>query len=166
MRQAIFVAVTIVCVGLAQSAKAVDYPYKSADDFKPLKDFPTIQAFEDSYGQYVQHCLDNTFGGTGGIPCLIGSILWDRELNTYYGLLISKLDAPGKTLLRRSQREWLKSRDTATSFVQHVIYAKYEGREGSMYVLRREGELDAALAPLVKERALWLKYWFERVARK
>ena len=77
-----FIAISLFVV--PYFAFAVDYPYKKADDFKKLESFKSVEQFEANYKKYVQHCLDNTGGGTGGIPCFVGYDLWDRELNTYY----------------------------------------------------------------------------------
>ena len=73
-------------------AAAVEYPYKKAGDLKSLDSFKSIEAFEPNYGKYIQDCLDHTYGGSDGIPCLVGYDMWDRELNTNYDKLMKVLE--------------------------------------------------------------------------
>ena len=48
------------------STFAIGFLYREANDFKTLENFETVEAFEASYASYIQDCLDNTGGGTGG----------------------------------------------------------------------------------------------------
>ncbi len=147
----------------APNILAIDYSYKKADDFKTLENFETVEAFETSFGGYVQDCLDNTFGGTGGIPCYIADQLWDRELNIYYNKLLLKLDNRGKELLKKSQQEWVKSRDLAYKFSSHLLATHQQ--DGTMFSLMRARDFNEASAAMVKQRALWLKNWLELLSR-
>lgn len=140
---------------------AIDYNYKKLADFKTLKSFKSVDAFESYYGKYVQECLDNTGGGTGGIACLISSDIWDRELNIYYKKLMNVLGKKEKQLLRTSQRTWIKERDQSIKFISSLLDIEYEGKSGTMYLLMRAGDADSLKMPIVKHRALQLRRWFE-----
>jgi uncharacterized protein YecT (DUF1311 family) len=97
---------------LSCHAFGVDYNYKSVSDFpRTLDNFQSVEEFEASYRDQIQDCLDNTYGGTGGIPCLIAADMWDRELNIQYKKLYSLLDNEGRRQLKQSQQSWIKMRD-------------------------------------------------------
>lgn len=154
---------TLMFVLLCQASTftyAIDFQYKEVKDFKVLNAFPSVEAFEAHYNQYVGDCLDNTYGGTGGIPCYIGYEMWDRELNIYYKQLYSRLDEQGRQLLKLSQRAWLKERDQSMEFVHQQLGQKYS-EPGTMYSLMRVGEFDTMITPIVKQRALLLRQWIE-----
>lgn len=142
---------------------AVDFPYKNVKDFKPLSAYPNVKAFEADYKAYVQECLNDTGGGTGGIPCLIGYKMWDRELNIYYKKLHSLLNAQERSKLRTAQVAWLDARDLATG-VSNMLLDKEYTQPGTMYTLMRAGDADDMSTGMVKARALLLKQWYEAVA--
>ena len=139
---------------------AVNFEYKKVNDFNILSSFNTVHEFEESYASYVQNCLDHTGGGTGGIPCFIGSKLWDRELNIYYKKLGEILNNKEKSLLKESQRAWIKERDASIEFNSILLNRDYS-KQGTMYALMRAGRVDEMITPIIKERALVLKRWFE-----
>ncbi|MCX5884134.1 MAG: DUF1311 domain-containing protein [Deltaproteobacteria bacterium] len=141
---------------------AFEYQYKKIDDFKTLESFKFINEFESSYKKYTQYCLDNTGGGSGGVPCFIGYEMWDRELNIYYNKLMKILGAKEKNLLKESQLAWIKERDKSIGFNSRLLDNKYT-EPGTMYLLMRAGDADEMMTPVVKQRALVLKKWFEFV---
>ncbi len=141
-------------------ASAVEYPYKKADDFETLESFKSVEKFEASYKHYIQQCLDNTYGGTGGIPCFVGYDLWDRELNIYYKRLMKVLGEKEKKLLKESQIAWIKEREKTINFNSAILDKKYP-TTGTMYMLMRADDADEMITPIVKQRALLLKNWFE-----
>ncbi len=145
---------------------AVDYQYKKAGDFKTLKFYNSIDEFESSYKKYTQHCLDNTFGGSGGIPCSIDYDMWDRELNIYYDRLMKILGPKEKNLLKESQLAWIKERDKSIDFNSRLLDNKYDKENGTMYLLMRAGDANEMITPIIKQRALVLKKWFEFVSNK
>lgn len=152
----------LVTTLFAFSLYAVDYDYKDVKDFQTLSHFKTVDAFEKNYQKYVQNCLDNTYGGTGGIPCYIGYGMWDRELNIYYDKLMKVLPAKLKTGLKKSQIEWLKSRDMSQDFIRDLINEKYKPYlDGTMYQLMSSGDYSNIATTAVKARALQLKALYE-----
>lgn len=152
--------ITISLIVVPCIAFAVDYPYKNADDFKKLESFKSVEQFESNYKNYIQHCLDNTGGGTGGIPCFVGYELWDRELNIYYNKLMSILGEKGRNLLKESQRAWIKEKEKTIEFNSVLLDKKYTGM-GTMYELMRASDVEETITPIVKNRALLLKKWSE-----
>ena len=145
---------------------AVDYKHKTIDYFKTLESFKSVDEFESYYGKYIHDCLDNTYGGTGGIPCLIGYELWDRELNIYYNRLMKVLGEKERELLKESQLAWIKERDYSIAFNFRLLDNKYEKETGTMYQLMRAGDSDEMMTPVVKQRALLLKNWLEFIERQ
>ncbi len=145
----------------AQSnAWASIYEYKSINDFKDLSSYNSIEEFEASYQKYVQDCLDNTGGGTGGISCHIGYEIWDRELNYYYKKIAPLLNKKELTALKESQRAWIKERDLSIEFNSMLLDHKYPP-QGTMYALMRSGSADKLITPIIKQRTLVLKRWYE-----
>jgi uncharacterized protein YecT (DUF1311 family) len=141
---------------------AIDYKYKTIDDFKTLESFKSVDEFESNYNKYIQDCLDNTGGGTGGKPCLIINYeMWDRELNIYYNRLMKVLGEKEKDLLKESQLAWIKERDKSIAFNSSLLDDKYENETGTMYSLLRSDDADSMMTPIVKQRALLLKKWLE-----
>jgi len=159
-RLAMFCLVTTIVSPWAVSAR-VAYPYKKVSDFRTLEFFKSVQEFESSYGKYVQDCLDNTGGGTGGIPCFIGYDMWDGELNIYYNRLMATLGKKEKNLLKESQLAWIKEREKTIDFNSSLLDLKYAEEEGTMYALMRAGDADRAIRPIIRERALLLQNWLE-----
>jgi uncharacterized protein YecT (DUF1311 family) len=152
-----FFAATLLVIFSVSSVHSFDFTTKTKNDFPTLSKFKDVDAFEHHYLEYIQTCLDNTGGGTGGIPCLIGYEMWDRELNIYYKELHGKLDNVGKNALRQSQIAWLKERDLSIKFNSILLDGKYQEKQGTMYSLMRAGDADKMMVPIIKQRALYLK---------
>lgn len=150
----------IVSLMIASISFAVDYQYKKIDDFKTLESYKSVDEFESCYKKYTQHCLDNTDGGSGGAHCFIGYEMWDRELNIYYTKLMKILSAKEKNLLKESQLAWVKERDKSIEFNSRLLDSKYK-EPGTMYILMRAGNAEEMMTPIVKQRALILKKWFD-----
>ncbi len=139
---------------------AIDYQYKKVDDFKPLESYKSIDEFESSYKKYTQHCLNNTYGGSAAASCFIGYEMWDRELNIYYAKLMKILGVKERNLLKESQLAWIKEREKSIDFNSRLLNNKYK-EPGTMYIAMRAGDVDEMITPIVKQRALILKRWFE-----
>lgn len=150
----------LCCTALLTHAAGFDY--KQAKDFKPLSAYPDAAAFEKVYKAYVQECLNETYGGTAGIPCYVGYALWDRELNIYYKKLHTLLSSEERNKLRTAQVAWLNMRDRSKE-ISNMILIKAYPQPGTMYMLMRAGDASAMSTPMVKERALLLKQWYEAI---
>jgi uncharacterized protein YecT (DUF1311 family) len=155
---------TIIIVSLfflsTSTTYAVDFQYKKISSFKKLESFEDVDDFESSYEDYIQVCLDNTFGGSGGIPCFIGYEMWDRELNIYYEKLMKILGANEKKLLKDSQLIWIQEREKSVTVNSAFLDRKYS-KSGTMYQLMRAQTADSMVTPIVKQRALLLKDWYD-----
>ena len=137
------------------------YSYKTVKDFPTLDQVKNVDAFEAAYVMYEQDCLDNTGGGTGGIPCeTLGYDLWDRELNVYYERLLKTLDGSQKKLLKDSQRQWIELRDSTIKLNSTLLDRRYD-RSGTMYQLMRSGDAARIILPIVKQRALMFQAMWE-----
>lgn len=120
-----------------------------------LDEFANVDDFEKNYNGYIQKCLDESGGGTGGIYCLIESAIWDRELNIQYKKLYSILSDSERGVLREAQKQWIVMRDKNIEMERSLIK---ERNDGTMYVLIREGDIDKLTAKMVKERTLYIMY--------
>ena len=85
--------------------------------------------------------------------CLVNSQkLWDKELNKYYRLLLTKLDAPGQKKLKETQKQWIIFRDNEIKFISEA----YGKREGTMWVITVADKVNQ----LIRQRAVDLiEYW-------
>ncbi len=146
---------------LALSVSSFAFEQKEVSELKKLSDFRSVEQFEKYYKDYTQTCLDNGYGGAGSIPCFVAYELWDRELNIYYKKLYNILNENQKKELKKSQLKWLESRDATLDFNAKMLDAIYNGMEGTMYSLMRAGDYNDFMYPVIKERALFLKSWFE-----
>ena len=142
--------------------QAVDYPYKKAGDFEPLEFYKSVEAFEAKYKTYIQHCLDNSYGGANAGGCYIGYDLWDRELNTYYNILMKALGEKERNLLKDSQRAWIKVLEKTIAFNSALLDKAYPAT-CTMNLATRSAYVDDFVTPVVKQRALLLKAWCEYV---
>ncbi|MCT7486119.1 DUF1311 domain-containing protein [Aliarcobacter cryaerophilus] len=138
------------------------FEQKDVNDLKRLDNFTSIDEFEKYYESYIQKCLDSGYGGTGSIPCYSRYELWDRELNLNYLKLISKLNKMEIALLNQSQKKWLESRDLIIKFNSLILDKSYK-EEGTMFLLMRAEDADYSMSLMIKERALMLKKWYERI---
>lgn len=158
IKMLIFILLSLFIFSTNSSA----FEQKNINSFKKLDDFNSVQEFEKYYHSYTQKCLDNGFGGTGSIPCFVAYKLWDKELNSYYNQLLSKLSTNEKELLVSSQKAWLKSRDFTIEFNSKLLDKIYD-QEGTMYLLMREEDADSTMSNVIKERVLTLRRWVKSI---
>lgn len=155
----------LILLTLPFASQANEFVEKNLEHFQPLAEFTHVEEFEQPISEYVQTCLDNSFGGSLSVRCFVADDLWDRELNHYYRLLYRSLDAGGKAELKTSQLAWLASRDASIAFNRHLIRQQYP-QSGSMYVAIRAQVASELLVPIIKSRALLLKQWLEIVEQQ
>ncbi len=143
------------------------FTYKDLKDFKNLDDFKTIQEFETYIDEYVQNCLDNTWGGTGGIPCFdVRPNLWIREMEIVYNRLNKILNSDEKIKLEQSQKAWSHYRDSIVNLNSDCLDKVYSNREGTRFALMRVGDEEKILTFLIENRVLILRTLLERNLRK
>jgi len=151
---------------LSCQAFGLDNNYKSVSDFPhTLDNFQSVEEFEASYRDQIKDCLDHTYGGTGGIPCLIAVDIWDRELNLQYKKLYSQLDNEGRRQLKQSQQSWIKMRNE-TYKVQSLVMDGVYPSMGTAYALMRAGEVDNLAVAMIKQRTLLLRELSELIKNK
>ncbi len=84
-----------------------------------------------------------------------GANLWDQEMNRVYRELMRRLPKEDQSILKDSQQEWLKFRDSNLKLIQKV----YGSGEGTIYhVLAARAALDA-----VHDRAIELRDYLDTV---
>ncbi|AXX90006.1 hypothetical protein CKA55_03890 [Arcobacter suis] len=152
----------VFTLGMLISLNLFAFENKDIDTFLKLESFETVEKFESYINKYTQECLDNGFGGTGSIPCFVSYELWDKELNIYYRKLMSKLTAKEKELLKESQKKWLESRDKTIEFNSLMLDKNYD-QEGTMFLLDRANVADSDISEIIKNRALYLKNWYDKL---
>ena len=152
----------VFTLGMLISLNLFAFENKDIDSFLKLESFETVEKFESYINKYTQECLDNGFGGTGSIPCFVSYELWDKELNIYYRKLMSKLTAKEKELLKESQKKWLESRDKTIEFNSLMLDKNYD-QEGTMFLLDRANVANSDMSKIIKNRALYLKNWYDKL---
>jgi uncharacterized protein YecT (DUF1311 family) len=79
---------------------------------------------------------------------------WDKELNKYYKLLMSKLTKEASQDLKLAQKNWITYRDKEFKFISRYYY---EEKEGTMwFAVSEERKME-----LVKDRAIELIEYYE-----
>jgi uncharacterized protein YecT (DUF1311 family) len=141
-------------------AEDAPFQFKDVADFKRMDAFESPAAFDVYVDKYVQTCLAESGGGTGGIPCNVGDALWERELDTYYQKLLASLDTKSREQLKSAERGWITMRDQSIAFHEHLADLRIP-KDGTMYLLLRSVEIHSTLKDLNKERTLLLKHWLE-----
>lgn len=145
------------------NAFSSEFKYRPLKDFKTLSEYKSVGDFEKVYKDYIQTCLDKTYGGSAGINCLIDLEIWDRELNIYYKKLVKILTKSEREQLKQSQKIWLQSRDASLGLAHTLVGRIYDGKEGTMWSLISAGDVTELHAPMIKERALLLRSYYKRL---
>jgi uncharacterized protein YecT (DUF1311 family) len=83
--------------------------------------------------------------------------MWDREMNRAYKKLMSSLNPEQQTVLRESQKNWLKFRDSESRVIGTVVAS----REGTMWQLTAT---DKGME-LVRQRAMQLLVYESLLAK-
>lgn len=134
----------------------------SQEPVKYLRDFSSINLFDEYLEKNKADCLDKSLGGTRAVSCFSAYYqAWDTELNYYYNLLRTELNKDEKQKLKLAQLAWIKSRDATIEFNSVVLDRNYADKEETMFVAMRSGDVSKTLVPIIKKRALLLKKWHE-----
>ncbi|MFT5879885.1 MAG: hypothetical protein ACI86X_001006 [Moritella sp.] len=132
-------------------------------ELRSLESFQSVADFEAYNTQLKQSCLSNAGNSTHTDCCFNESEIWNRELTIYYKKLRALLSEKEKSSLQTAQQAWKKYRDAVTEFNSQVLANKYADKVGSMYSAMRSGEACEAMAPIIKDRTLFLKTWYEKI---
>lgn len=102
-------------------------------------------------GKFETKCYDeNLCMADQGVCFSKATILWDKELNKYYNLLMGKLKKQQRLDLQSAQIKWIKFRDAEIKSNQSIEKAFRAGSGFGVLTL-----------DLTKQRALQLKDWYE-----
>jgi uncharacterized protein YecT (DUF1311 family) len=118
---------------------------------------PGASPTPDPIDQKVQALIDNAGGSTSAMVAATyeGARLWDQELNRVYAELLQKLPTKDQAILKQSEQEWLKFRDSNRKLIGEV-YGQARGTEN-----RLSAAMD--VLELVKSRVVMLRAYLEVV---
>lgn len=132
-------------------------------ELRDLESFQSVDEFEAYNVKFRQDCLAKSDSDTYAGSCFNESEIWDRELTTYYKKLRALLGEKERASLQAAQQAWKKYRDAVTEFNSQVLAHKYADKVGTMYSSMRSGEACDAMVPIIKDRTLLLKTWYEKI---
>ena len=102
-------------------------------------------------GKFEAKCYDeNLCMAEQGVCFSKATILWDKELNKYYNLLMWKLQKQQRLDLQSAQINWIKYRDAEIKSNQSIEKAFRAGSGFGILTL-----------DLTKQRALQIKDWYD-----
>lgn len=102
----------------------------------------------------LETCLKENVSTPGIKECFGNAqVLWDKELNKYYQLLLSKLDSTGQATLKLSQRQWIIFRDNEIKFLLET-YGRKDGQMWDIMIAERAHQL-------IRQRAVDLMNYYE-----
>jgi uncharacterized protein YecT (DUF1311 family) len=103
--------------------------------------------------KFEADCIDRDMTTASMANCTYEAmVLWDKDMNKYYGLLMKILNKDEQVKLREAQRAWLKFRDAEF----HSIDAIYSRVDGTMYLNTRVADY----LTIVKDRARALSGYY------
>jgi uncharacterized protein YecT (DUF1311 family) len=123
--------------------------------------FPTLTYCQNEDTQYkvdsiLADCLKKNVTTVGMSDFLVSAQkLWDIELNKYYRLLLTKLDAKGQMKLKETQKQWIIFRDQEIKFISEA----YGTRDGTMWIIIVADKINQ----LIRQRAVDLIGYYERL---
>lgn len=155
--------IPIVAIGSEQNN--ADFNFKEVDDFPYLSETSDASSFQALIDKYVEDCIDSSEINTKTRWCFIGYKLWERELNKYYQLLLENIHKENVGLLTETQAQWAKNLEKTTELNSAILDIRYGKVQGTMFDAMRSGEADSAITPLVKQRALLLRSWYNTIEK-
>lgn len=102
----------------------------------------------------LEECMNEDPSTAGMVQCLQEAFnRWDEELNSVYKKLLNKLDPETKSLLKETELNWIKFKDSELKFIDKI----YSMKEGTMYVpLNLENKVQ-----IIRKRTLELKGYLD-----
>lgn len=119
--------------------------------------FPSLGFVEDTnpIDKWYSQCIERDSSTLNMLNCTSKAYeMWDKELNKVYQSLMKRLSSREKEMLRESQRNWLKFRDSEFKFMDEIIK---EG--GTLNVLANE----SAKVEFIKKRTQELTNYLEQI---
>lgn len=99
---------------------------------------------------FLDACMEKNYSTQGMLSCLRqADAMWDKEMNSTYKKLLTKLTVKGQADIRASQRAWIAFRDKEYKSINSV----FSQQQGTMFLPMHA---DASMR-LTKERALQLQ---------
>jgi len=89
------------------------------------------------------------------------SAYWDKELNSIYKKLAAKLNPNTKHLLKKTQRQWIKARDTQLALENYCLNKKYPDTTNARSRAEKAALADRFAALIIKQRTLMFQYQFK-----
>jgi uncharacterized protein YecT (DUF1311 family) len=88
----------------------------------PFQGFGEEKEKEHPIDVWLEKCMEKENYTTAGMLNCSSQALdkWDKELNRVYKELIKKLSPEEKELLKQSQQQWIKFRDTEFKFLDNL----------------------------------------------
>ncbi len=103
--------------------------------------------------KFLEDCLDKNLTNAGMANCTYEArVLWDKEMNKYYDLLMKIFNKDEQMKLREAQRAWLKFRDAEFANIKEI----YEGQGTMFIVIQAADRLE-----IVKQRAEALRVYYQ-----
>jgi len=106
----------------------------------------------------LSKCIGKNNSDPGMSDCLQkAESNWDKELNKYYKLLLTKLDSVGQKNLRESQREWIVYKDKEVNFFSEV-FSKKDGTMWNLLIADKRMQI-------IRQRAIELSDYYETLTQ-
>ncbi len=156
MRFVVFVY--LVCFSISSFSQGID---------SHLRDFPSVDLFEEYLDESKSDCLNRSMGATRAVSCYSEYYnSWQFEMNYYYELLITELEGKNLELLESTQLVSINYRDVTIAFNSVLLDRVYAEKRGTMYTAMRAGDASKIITPIIRSRALLIQTWYEDIVSK
>lgn len=123
----------------------------------PTSTYCQNDAIQYKVDTILADCLKDNITTVGMSDCFANAQdLWDKELNKYYQLLLTKLDATGRKKLKETQKQWIIFRDQEIKFISEA----YGNRDGTMWIIIVADKINQ----LIRQRAVDLISYYETLS--
>lgn len=110
---------------------------------------------ENSIDKILNDCFKKNSITQAQIECVDkAKVIWQKELDKYYKLLLKRCSKETALVLTKSQNNWLIFKKTELKLINEL----YKNRHGSMFLSMQEYEE----VKLIRSRALVLKDYYDK----
>jgi len=103
---------------------------------------------------YLDSCLERNPSTFGMVDCTReAEKMWNAELNKYYKLLMTIIDDSSASILKESERDWVKYKEKEIANIENI----YSQVEGTMYQIERAYQI----MEITRIRAMQLKDYYD-----